>query len=117
MVAFLAEDVLFLQCIPFSQCLYDVAQYLGKLEVQLGIIAEARHGILDFKNDGTVTLLRPKDGIEKPSFLVHDVLKLGEQSVKRSFLGTHTLCFNDCTSSDRRRSLGHDAWHGVRCVA
>ena len=52
-VAFLAEDVLFLQCIAFSQRLYDVAQYFGKPEVQLGIITEARHGVLDFKNDGT----------------------------------------------------------------
>ena len=114
-VALLAEDVLFLEGIAFTQCLHDIAQHVTELHIQLGIGAEARHWILYFEDDGTITLLRPEYGVQKISALIIDVLKLGKESVKRSFLCCHEL--NDCTGLDRQRFPGHAAWHGVRCAA
>ena len=117
MIAFLAENVLLLKGIAFTQCLHDVAQHVTELHIQLSISAEARHWILYFKDDGTIALLRPEYGVQKSAALVLDVLKLGKESVKRSFLCAHSLSFNDCTDLDRQRFPCHAVWHGVRCAA
>ena len=91
MVALLAEDVLLLERIALAQGLDDIAQHITELHIQLGIGAETRHRILDFYDDGTVALLRPEYGVHKLPALVLDVLKLGKQLVKWSFLRSHVL--------------------------
>ena len=89
MIASLAEDVLLLEGIPFTKRLDDIAQHVTELHIQLCICAEARHRVLYFENDRAIALLRPEYGVQMPAAFVVDVLKLGKELVKRSFLVCH----------------------------
>ena len=89
MIAPLTENVLLLEGIALTKRLDDIAQHVTELHIQLCIGAEARHRVLYFENDRAVALLRPEYGVQMPAALVVDVLKLGKELVKRSFLVCH----------------------------
>ena len=89
MIAPLTEDVLLLEGIALTKRLDDIAQHVTELHIQLCIGAEARYGVLYFENDRAIALLRPEYGVQIPAALVVDVLKLGKELVKRSFLVCH----------------------------
>ena len=89
MIASFAEYVLLLEGITLTKRLDDITQHVTKLHIQLCIGAEARYRVLYFENDRAIALLRPEYGVQMSAALVVDVLKLGKELVKRSFLVCH----------------------------
>ena len=84
-----AEDVLLLQRIPLSECLYDVVQHIGIGEVLVLVGTVLLDGILHLYDDGAVALVGEQHRVEMMALFVLHVLKLCEQAVHGFLLAKH----------------------------
>ena len=92
-VALAAQHVLLLQGIALTEGLDDVVQHIGEGDILNGIRGILLHGVLYLDDDGGIAVLREEDRVHQLAGPILDVLKLGEEAVKRLFLVCHgRLC-------------------------
>ena len=85
-IELLAENVLFLERIPFAQCLDDIVQHVRKHHVLLRVGTVLLDGVLYPDDDRAVTLFREENRVQQVSIFILDVLQLSKQTVQRFFL-------------------------------
>ena len=77
-IILLAEDVLFLECISFTERLNDIVKYVCVRKIQISIRTILLHGVLYLNDYGAVPLCGKQYRVKVLPLLVLHILQLGE---------------------------------------